>query len=343
MKQFFLLIPLILFFGFMAAAQDYDHALEYMRVISTQRENVSKRFMSYASASAHGKKARKVENLRSKLLDEVQEARMNIAGMPSYKGDKGYRDTTVSFIKLYYNILNEDYSKIINMEDIAEQSYDDMEAYMMAQEMVDKKLEEGNDRMHLATENFAARNNITLTKDNTELGEKIKQVHEVNKYYKEIYLIFFKAYKQEGYMMEAIDKSNITGIEQNKNSLLKYAQDGLQKLAVIKPFQGDNSLAGSCRNVLKFYESEVNDKMNTVSEFYLTKERFEAIKKEYEKKSSPSKADVDAYNKSVKDINNASEAFNNTNQSLNKQRSEVLNDWNKTVNGYFNEHTPRYK
>ena len=83
-------------------------------------------------------------------------------------------------------------------------------------------------------------------------------------------------------------------------------------------------------------------KLNTISEFYLTQERFETIKKEFEKKSSPSKAEVDAYNKSVKDINAASQAFNSTNQALNKERNNVLNDWNKTVNGFFDEHTPRY-
>jgi predicted DNA-binding protein len=273
----------------------------------------------------------------------VQEAKMNISGLPSFKGDKGYRDSTVNFMKLYYNVLNEDYSKIVNMEEIAEQSYDDMEAYMMAQELVNKKLDEGNDKMHLATETFAAKNNITLTKDNSELGEKMKQVHEVNTYHTALYLIFFKAYKQEGYLVEAVSKNNITGIEQNKSSLLRYAQEGLEKLKSIKPFQGDNSLQSACKTVMNFYVKEVNEKMNTVSDFYLVKERFAAIKKEFEKKSSPSQAEVDAYNKSVKDINTASNAFNNTSQSLNSERDDVMKEWNKAVKAFFDEHTPSYK
>lgn len=342
MKQLLVLVGFVVFV-FSATAQDYDNPGVYMSEISKQRENVSKKFMIYASAAAHGKKAKKIENLRAKLLDEVQEARMNISAMPSFKGDKTYRDSTVNFIKFYYNVLNEDYSKIVNMEEIAEQSYDAMEAYMMAQEIVDRKLEEANDRMTLATETFAAKNNITLTKDNTELGEKMKQVHEISKYYNELYLIFFKAYKQEGYLVEAVEKNNITGIEQNKSALLRYAEDGLERLKSIKAFQGDNSLMSACKQMMNFYVKEVNDKMKTVSEFFLTQERFETIKKEFGKKSSPSKAEVDEYNKSVKDINAASQAFNNANQSLNKERGEVLNDWNKTVSAFFDQHTPRYK
>lgn len=343
MKQLYFVIFSLFILNFCAAAQDYTVPVEYMNAISQQREGISKKFMAYVSASAHRKRAKKVDALRAKLLDEVQEAKMNISGLPSFKGDKSYRDTTVNFLKLYYNVLNDDYSKIINMEEIAEQSYDAMEAYMMAQEMVNKKLEEGNDKMKLATETFAAKNNITLNKDQTELGEKITQVHEVNKYHTQIYLIFFKPYKQENYLIEAVSKNNITGIEQNKSSLLRYAQEGLEKLKSIKAFEGDNNLLSACKTVLNFYVKEVNDKMNTVSEFYLTKERFETIKKEFEKKSSPSKAEVDTYNKAVKDINTASDAFNNTNQSLNKERTDVLNEWNKAVNAFFDEHTPRYK
>ena len=342
MKQLFFIILSLNIYGY-AAAQDYNNPLEYMNTISQQRENISKKFMSYVSASAHGKRAKKVEALRDKLLDEVQEAKMNIQSMPSFKGDKSYRDSTVTFIKLYYNVLNEDYGKIINMEEIAEQSYDDMEAYMMAQEMVDKKLEEGNDKMQLATAAFAAKNNITLTNDNSELGEKLKQVHETNTYYNDVYLVFFKAYKQEGYMMDAVDKNNITGIEQNKSSLLRYATEGQEKLKTVKDFQGDNALMSACKTVMNFFVKEVNNNMSAVSEFFLTQERFATIKKEFEKKSSPSKSEVDAYNKSVKDINAASQAFNAANKSLNKERSDVLSDWNKTVNAFFDEHTPKYK
>ena len=343
MKQIFLLVLGILILEFAAAAQDFDNPLEYMDAISKQNENISKKFLSYTSASAHGKRAKKVENLRMKLLDEVQEARMNIGGMPSFKGDKTYRDTSVSFMKLYYNVLNEDYSKIINMEEIAEQSYDAMEAYMMAEEMVDKKLEEANEKMKLAQQGFAAKNNITLTESKSELGDMMKQVHEMNVYYHQVYLLFFKPYKQEGYMMEAVEKNNITGIEQNKSSLLKYAEEGLQKIKEVKPFQGDNSLLSACHNMLSFYVKEVNENMNTLSDFLLTKERFDAIKKEFDKKSSPTKEEVDTFNKSVKDINSASQAYNNANQTLNKQRNEALNDWKKSVNVFFDEHTPRYK
>lgn len=343
MKKFILLFSAISLLHTLVRAQDYDNPVSYMDVISKQSENIAKKFLSYNSAVAHGKRARKVESLRSKLLDEVQDARMNIGSMPSFKGDKSYRDTSVGFMKLYFNILNEDYSKIINMEDVAEQSYDAMEAYILAQELVDKKLEEANDKMKAAQQEFAKKNNVNLVKSENDIDNMMKKVREVNVYYHQVYLIFFRPYNQEGNMLEALKKNNITGIEQTKSSLLKYAQEGLLKLAAIKPFEGDNSLTAACKNMLNFYAMEAGEKMKSVSDYYLTKERFDVIQKEYEKKSNPSREEVNAYNKSVNEINAASQAFNTTGQALNKQRTEALNDWNKAVNDFFDEHTPKYR
>ena len=59
--------------------------------------------------------------------------------------------------------------------------------------------------------------------------------------------------------------------------------------------------------------------------------------------TSPSKTQVDEYNNGVKDINIASQAFNAANQSLNKERGNALEDWNKAVAAFFDEHTPHYK
>jgi hypothetical protein len=36
-------------------------------------------------------------------------------------------------------------------------------------------------------------------------------------------------------------------------------------------------------------------------------------------------------------------AFNNTNNQLNQQRKELMDDWNKGVNTFFDENMPKYK
>ena len=325
------------------SAQNFDDAGEYMGYISKQHENISKKFMAYASASAHGKKAKKVENVRQKLLNEVQESRMNIGSMPSYKGDKSFRDTSVNFMKLYYNILNDDYNKILNLEEIAENSYDEMEALLNIKDAVDQKLEDGNKRVKDAEAAFAKANNIRLVEgEASELSLKLKKVHELNKYYNEVYLVFFKPYVQESSLVEAMGKNNITGMEQSRNTLKKYSEEGIEKLKTIKSFEGDNSVTSACRQLLQFYIRE-SDATVGASEYMLAKENFEKIKKDMDKKSNPSKEEVTSYNAAVNDMNKKMQKYNQSINDFNKQRSEALNNWNKTVNQFFDEHTPRYK
>ncbi|MFT3980157.1 MAG: hypothetical protein QM687_06770 [Ferruginibacter sp.] len=345
MKKFLpcLLVLTITLCSFHATAQNWDNASEYMDYIGKQNENISKKYMAYASASAHGKKARKVENIRQKLLNEVQEVRMNINAMPSFKGDKSYRDTCVNFMKMYYNILNDDYNKVLNLEEIAENSYDEMEALLNVKDAIDQKLEEGNQRVKDAQAAFAKANNIRLVEgEATQLSEKLKKVHELNKYYNEVYLIFFKPYTQESTLIEAVGKNNITGMEQTKNALKKYSEEGLEKLKNIKAYDGDNSVTDACRSLLQFYIKEA-DATSVASDYTLAKENFEKMKKDFEKKSKQSKEEIDAYNAAVNDINKKSQKYNQSMNDLNKQRSEALNNWNKTVNQFFDEHTPRYK
>ena len=323
------------------AAQNFENAGEYMDYISGQQKNVTAKFLNYNSAVSHGKRARKVEKLREQLMDEVQESKMNISSMPKFKGDGAYKDSSASFMKFYYNVLNDDYSKIVNMEEIAEQSYDEMEAYLMLQEAIDKKMEEENKRMKEAQRLFASQNNIKLIDSKDEMGEKMQVVGDVNEHYHLVYLTFFKPHLQEKNLKKAIDKGNVGGLEQDKNALLKYAQEAMIKLETIKAYEGDFALKGACKQLMQFYMKEATDYIKPITEFLLVKERFETIKKDYEKKSDHNQQDVDAYNKAVSDINMASDKYNQANKNMFEAGKENIDNWNKSVNDYFDEHMPK--
>jgi len=122
-------------------AQDFTNPGTYMSYMSDKLALVNQTYMNYLSAASHGKSVRKVEKLREKAVNAIFTARMEIQGMPPLKKDKTLKDATVNYLKTCYNVFNEDYSKIVNMEEIAEQSYDAMEAYLLAQEKAGEKLD----------------------------------------------------------------------------------------------------------------------------------------------------------------------------------------------------------
>jgi hypothetical protein len=345
MKQLFLSISFVLFLFLLtekSIAQDFENPGTYMSFISKQHQTIAKRYLAYNSASSHGKKAKKVEGLKSKLLDEIQESRMNISGMPSFKNDKSLRDSAVSFMKLYYNALNEDYSKIVNMEEISEQSYDLMEAYMLAKEMVDKKMDDASAALDVVVKQFAAAHNVNLVDSHDDIDDMMKQVGETYDYYNPVYLIFFKSYKQESYLVDAVEKKNINAIEQNRNTLIQYSQAGLEKLAKLSAFKGDNSIATKCKLLLQFYVKEATEKIPAITDYLMKQEAFGKMQKEFEKKLEPGKDEVNAYNNAVKEVNNGVKTFNNNSHLLFETRGQLLDNWNSAVDEFFDNHMPTY-
>lgn len=327
-----------------STAQSFETPVEYLDFIGKANEQLTLKYMVYLSSMSHGKSARKVEKRRLEVLDAINNTRMNIMGMPPYKGDKSFRDTTVAYLKILNSVFNEDFSKIVNMEEIAEQSYDAMEAYMLAQEKANEKLREAGKRQSETQKVFAEKNNIKLLENTSELEAKMKTASDVMHHYNEVYLIFFKSYKQEAYLMEAVAKKNVNSIEQNINSLQTFAEEGLEKLKDLKPYTGDASLVTACRNMLNFYKEEAK-KSAAISDFVLKEENFNKIKKKFDSKpaSSRTQQDVDEYNKAVNEMNAGVNSYNNTNNDLNRKRAQALDGWNNTVKRYMDTYVPQQK
>ncbi|MBC7872582.1 MAG: hypothetical protein H7Y01_01225, partial [Ferruginibacter sp.] len=215
-------ITTLSFFSFMlllqakpVTAQSFEDAGQYIEHISKANEKLTAIYLSYTSALAHNKSARKQEKRRQDVINSIIDTRATVQSMPPWKGDRTYKDTTVAYLKMLNSVFNEDYAKIVNMEEIAEQSYDAMEAYLLAQEKADEKLEEARVRQHETTKRFAAKNSVNLIEGESETGKKSKIASDLNKHYNDVYLVFFKPYKQEMYWLDALEKGNIIAIEQS--------------------------------------------------------------------------------------------------------------------------------
>ena len=321
-------------------SQEFQDVGKYMEYISSANEQLSATYLSYLSAVAHNS-ARKAEKRRQDVVNAISDTRFKIQGMPPWKGDRSYRDTTVAYLKIVNSVFNEDYAKIVNMEEIAEQSYDAMEAYMLAQEKATEKLQEAALRQHQMQTNFAGKYNVTVVNTETSVDQKSKVASALMKHYDEVYLIFFKTYKQEGYLIEAVNKKNLIAIEENNNAMKKFAEDGLQKLKSLNGYNNDPSLILACRQVQEFYKSEA-DQTQAITDFLLKEENFGKLKKNFDTRPAAKRtpSDIEAYNNAVKDFNAAVNQYNKVNQAINKDRQSAINNWNDAVRKYLDNYMP---
>ncbi|NJM24350.1 MAG: hypothetical protein HC859_01305 [Bacteroidia bacterium] len=320
-----------------------ESAGQHMQDINKLEVALQEKYMTYMSTVAHSSSARKVEKRREELIKSIQETIREAARLRPYKGDASLRTTYLEYLKILQTVFKEDYHKIVDMEEIAEQSYDNMEAYLMAQEQAGDKLEAAALKLEPAYGTYAATHSVRLTEPEKEskLSRKLRLTGEVNHYSHIIYLIFFKSHHQEGYLIKAMDTGDLNAVEQSRNTLRRYAEEGLAKLDTMKPFKGDGSLLNACRRVLEFHRAEAGEKTAVAVDFLIKKDEFEKVRKVYEAKNSHTNADMDEYNLRVNELNAAVQEYNKNNQSMNQERSKAFDHWVNTKKRFMDSHVPR--
>jgi hypothetical protein len=261
-----------------------------------------------------------------------------------FNGDASLRDAFRNYWDILLKVFNEDYHKIVDMEEIAEQSYDNMEAYLLAQEKAGEVLDQASGNIAPVYSKFAENNNVRLVDGgDSKMQQKLRQVGLVNSYNHQMFLIFFKSYKQEAYVWEAFNKRDVNGVEQNNNALIRVAEEGIAKLDTMKAFHGDQSVRNSCKKVLDFYRDEAKKQIPLLSDFIIKNDDFAKIKKAYDGKSASSRtqSDADVYNKAVNDINDAIDQSNKIATDANNNRKKVLDNWENSRRQFMDRHVPK--
>jgi len=341
--RFSILITILFFSIGVVNAQDANNPGDYMMTISKARGDMDAKYMAYMSAAAHGRRARKVEKLRQQVLDNINECRSNTSGIPKYKGDASLKQGSLDYIVTCYRVFNEDYGKIVNMEELAEQSFDEMQAYVLLNEKVNEKLASAGKNLHQVTEEFAAKYNVTLIHETNPLSEKMTVAANLNHYMNTVYLIYFKCNWQYDEAIKAMNNKKVNDIEQARNAIIRYANEGLQSLDTIKSFENDPSLVNACRRALTYYKNTAEKDMPQMTDYFLKADEFAKAQKSFEAKSERTKQDVDAYNKMVKDFNATVNKFNQVNTRGNNDRKQVQKDWEDADKKFADDHMPYYK
>ena len=343
MKALLLSLLFVLLFVTHGTSQDLANPGTYMTAVSNAQNDMDQKYMAYMSAAAHGRRARKLEKMRKQVLESITNSRYKITDLPFYKGDNTLRQSSIDYVALCYNVFNDDYGKIVNTEEIAEQSFDGMQQFILLQEKTNEKIKAASEKIHIAQKIFASKYNVNLIEGSSELGEKMAVASKLNHYRNQLYLIFFKCNWQDGQMTDAMNKKKVNDVEQSRSAVVRYANEGLLALDSLKFFMGDAALGNACKQMLRYYKNMGENDIPKLTEFYLKQENFDKLKKGFEAKSTRTKEDVDAFNKGVKEINAAVNDFNQTNNKVNKDRTQALNDWEKAEKEFADVHMPRYR
>jgi hypothetical protein len=325
------------------SAQTVESPVDHMRYLSEREAELQKNYLSYMSEVAHGQRARKMEKRRQELIVSIQQAIRDAGKLRPYKGDASLRTAFTGYWNILLLVFKEDYHKIVDMEEVAEQSYDLMEALMLAQEKVDEKLSSAYDKIPEAYNAFASKHDVTLTDgEETKVAKKLNKVSQVNVYSNNLFLIYFKSAVQENNLASAMNAKDISAVEQSKNALTTYAQEGLSRLDTIKAFDGDVSLINACRRALQFHKAEGETRIPPMADYLIKADEFTKIKKSFDAipASKRTQADVDKFNLAVNEVNKGAQTFNKLSEQLFKDRIKIVESWNASRKEFMDKHMP---
>ena len=337
-----LLFVLFIFFNFSLSAQDFKTPVEYLTFLSKESNAIQQSTWKYTKAVAHSKSARKIDATRKSLLKSIQAASKKItAAKNGYKGDTEYRDQLLNYYSLLEKFINEDYDKIINMQEVAEQSYDFMEAYITARDLVNEKINTEVDKVNAGQKVFGNKYGITITDDQSELGKKMAISNEVFGHQSDMYLLFFKAYITDVNLMKAIESKDISAIQQNASSLELFANEGLEKLKTTKAYKNDPMLINATKKTLEFYKKEALEFVPVATDFLMLSQKMDDTKKSMDSKSAPSKEEVANYNKVVNEVNKGLGNYNKLNTKFFNDKNTSITSWNTASDGFVAKHVPK--
>lgn len=323
-------------------AQEFKSPIDYLNYIGKESEIISRTTWKYTTTVAHTKNARRIDATRKSLVKSIQNAAKKIEALNGYKGDVEYKNQLLAYLSISEKQINQEYDKIIDMQEVADQSYDYMEAYIMARDLVNAKINEEVEKLNANQKIFANKYNIQIGEDTSELGKKMKISNEVFENHTQLYLIFFKVNFTESVLMKAIQSNDLGAIQQISNALEQYSNEGLEKLQQFKAYKNDLTLVNATKKVLEFSKKEALELGPNVISFIMLNQKFQESKKTLDNKSasSRSKEEIDNFNKLVNEVNKEVGNYNKNSNKFNSERANAINNWNATGDAFIARYVP---
>jgi ribosomal 50S subunit-associated protein YjgA (DUF615 family) len=317
-------------------------AQDYVKRVTDGQRSINSEMLGYISAVAHGKSAKRVAEQRSHLMTTIGSTRERVGRMKAYEGDTVLRSSAYRFYDICYHVLKEDYGKIMDLEDIAEQSYDNMEAYIKAQDAANKAQQDAFIDANAKLQAFATTHHVSLRLNESEDAKMSKAVNGVIAYYNKLFLTLFKCSSAEGYMVKAMDAKEPQQVDKQRNLLAKNVTESTDAIQAMASYETDATLVNSCKQSLQFYDKEANQRIPTIIAFMNANVAYKKLKGDYEAKAPAdrTKTEMEAIRQKMEEVNTGIDKYNQINSELSQTRNKLTNEWNQAVAQFMDKHIP---
>lgn len=322
-----LLLPfLFLLFALPVQAQSFETGVEYLNFLESQYGPVKSRTWDYTAQVAHGRNAKRMEKLRQELLQQVKSTRGRLLRVTPYEGDTELRDTIVSFLRVCYYSLRDDLSEFAAPDSDGEITSAKVDAFVHALETVNTRLDRSMQHIEEAMDRFGKRFDIEVTHNYDEVTKKIIAGNRVIDHYNLHNLFLWRCNAQDEQMIKAMNASNFEMMDATASRMADLVAEGKRRMPEFESFDGDPALGKATKDLLGFFDREVNEDFPVQIDFFKKRAAIQA-------QSAPSDEELGAFNALIAPFNERVDRVQN-------ERTALLNAWNEVAQAFRDRHTP---
>lgn len=214
-------------------------------------------FLTYA---VHEPDVQKANARREELQGFVEQALANVKAAGDWQGDGSLRESVEEVIETHLKALREDYVELWELRSQRNGSSEAMQAFFDAQLVMEQEAQEATERLQEVSRDFAKTHGLRLenTGDESPLMRRMKKVNQVNEYYRTLFLVYFKAARDQEALMPLVNGGQWSALKDRlgpvADSLAHYRNEANDA----GPFDGDDALREGVMAHLDFYQAMVN-------------------------------------------------------------------------------------
>lgn len=338
-----LIFVLFIIISISTFSQDFQNPVDYLNYINTRQQNIEKEMWDYARTFAHSNRQGKIIRNRKQFIQSIQTAIDEISKMPAFKGKTDLRDSIVEHLKMYYNLVNGQYTELEKLEEKSTESYQAMMKFIQKQDEINKKISDDGKRISVLYNNFAKDNNLEVTETNDEISAKITLSNIVLRYYQKLYLYRFKMQIYNTKMIESANKMDSLSTHRYLDTLKQVISEVNQALRKVNAYNGDLTLKFTCQKSVQNFKLIAENYMPTILKFIDIYNEYERNKKIIDNtpKNKLTQEQINSYNSIVEKYNNQLNQYNKKIKEIQKIMQTEQKQWNDAVDKFLDKNIPK--
>lgn len=298
-------IFLIAFLAAFTINSAQESPVDFYNSIIEAQNKVVKKSQHYTSVAVHSENDVEIDKARKEVIKQIEKSINDVKAIKPFKGDGKLKDEALEILKRELDAYTLDFSEAALLKKNSKQTFEAMEKYYSAQDKAEAKIDAAVTDFKKAQLRFADKYDFTI-EENEESKKQADKMSRLNKYTRQIFLQYFKAFRDFNLFVDAFNTKKASAIETARQNLLKSSAEGAAQMKAIGGFDGDNAYMNAGVKLLELYKKMAETDLAELSELM-------------KKQDKLTNEDVDKINKIIGKMNQEPEKLNNAFNTENKK------------------------